>query len=27
MRIEGRGLEHFGEGELHLVGERREMSR
>lgn len=25
MRIEGRGLEHFGERELHLVGERGEM--
>ncbi len=25
MRIEGRGLEHLGEGELHLVGERCEM--
>ena len=27
MRVEGRGLEHFGEGELHLVGERGEMGR
>ena len=27
MRIEGRGLEHLGEGELHLVGERREVGR
>ena len=25
MRVEGRGLEHFGKGQLHLVGERREM--
>ena len=27
MRVEGRGLEHFGERQLHLVGERREMRR
>ena len=26
MRVEGRGLEHLGEGELHLVGKRGEMS-
>ncbi|MGC0323523.1 hypothetical protein ABIG06_004152 [Bradyrhizobium sp. USDA 326] len=25
MRVERRGLEHLGEGELHLVGERRQM--
>ncbi len=25
MRVEGRGLEHFGKRQLHLVGERREM--
>ena len=25
MRVEGRGLEHLGERQLHLVGERREM--
>ncbi len=27
MRIEGRGLEHLGERQLHLVGEGREMRR
>src|ERR1700682_6420238 len=27
MRIEGRGLEHLSEGELHLVGERCEVGR
>ena len=27
MRVEGRGLEHFGERQLHLVGERRKMGR
>src|SRR6185312_12814576 len=27
MRIEGRGLKHFGERQLHLVGERHEMRR
>ncbi len=27
MRIEGRGLEHFRKGQLHLVGERGEMGR
>ena len=25
MRVEGRGLEHLGKAELHLVGERRKM--
>jgi len=25
--VEGRGLEHFGERQLHLVGERRQMAR
>ena len=25
MRVEGRGLEHLGEGQLHLVGQRGEM--
>ncbi len=25
MRVEGRGLEHLGEGKLHLVGERGQM--
>ena len=25
MRVEGRGLEHFGERKLHLVGKRGEM--
>ena len=25
MRVEGRGLEHFGKGQFHLVGKRREM--
>jgi len=25
MRVEGRGLEHFGESELHLVGESGKM--
>ena len=27
MRIEGRGLEHFGKRQFHLVGERCEMRR
>ena len=27
MRVEGRGLEHFGKRQLHLVGQRREMRR
>ena len=26
MRVEGRGLEHLGKGELHLVGERGQMA-
>ena len=27
MRVEGRGLEHLGKGQLHLVGKRCEMRR
>ena len=27
MRVEGRGLEHFGKRQLHLVGKRCEMRR
>ena len=27
MRVEGRGLEHFGKRQLHLVGQRCEMRR
>ncbi len=27
MRVECRGLEHFGEGKLHLIGQRRKMGR
>lgn len=27
MRVEGRGLKHFGEGQFHLIRESCEMSR